>query len=490
MTVSGLGKMTEISLLSFAVAATEADLDPVKSMLDRHRYEFGFIPKAAISEAINKGWLLVAKTDQVIGLIRFRHRVDKTTVIYEVVVDPSFRRRGVGKTLVWGLVKNARECGQLEVRAKCPVDLAANEFYPALGFELAGVENGKRRKLNVWRMTLKKDHSRFVCALSVTPRDLRRLVKEVRNQTLPATVLENVLISPLFSRPETIKIVGGLKAEGIIRNVYFDSGGYQVQKGVVGYNALYEALLAFYRENRWADYYVLPDYPPTSLDSSEVVQQKVRLTIEGGRKFYWGLPSELKGKAIAVVQGRTMDQVLHCIENYRQTGIRQLGFGSFGTRGTDSGINVLDDRSVESITVIRRYWPGVYLHAFGVGNPPTAYVLSLLGVTSFDSSGWIKAAGYGNIYFPFSRAYNVSFRRIEKGNGALTEEAFLQLKHVTGHECDFCKDFYSLSTRRDNRFLHNLVCMMETVNGDHKPSLANDVILQWAPNYAKFLNVR
>lgn len=470
--------------------ATEAEIESVKDLLDRHRYEFGFIPKAAISEAIEKGWLLIAKTHRLAGFIRYRPRRDKVTVIYEIVVDQTFRNLGVGRALIQQLVERSRELDQLEIRAKCPVDLAANQFYSALGFELVGTEKGKKRDLNVWKLKLSGTTSRFVCALSINRRDLRKLVAELKNQTLPGKVFDNVLISPLFSNPDTVSIVRRLKDEGIIRNLYFDSGGYQVQKGIVSYHELCEELFNFYLNNRWADYYVLPDYPPTSLDVPEVVQQKVRFTVNGSRKFYWDLPSDIGEKTIAVVQGRSLDQVLYCVETYKQIGIQQIGFGSFGTRGADLGINVLDDRSVESIVAIRRYWPDVYLHAFGVGNPPTAYVLSLLGVTSFDSSGWIKAAGYGNIYFPYSRAYNVSFKRIEKGNGALTEDAFMQLKRVTGHWCRFCEDFYTISTKRDNRLLHNLICMMETVSGNHSPCLADGVIMQWAPNYKKFLNMK
>ncbi|HHW40225.1 MAG TPA: hypothetical protein GXX19_03600 [Syntrophomonadaceae bacterium] len=121
---------------------------------------------------------------------------------------------------------------------------------------------------------------RFVCTLSIAPRDLRLLLQKLMDQDVDLKPFESVLISPLFSRPETIRLLRKLKEDGTIKNLYFDSGGYQVQKGIIGYHALYNQLLCFYRKNNWADYYILPDYPPTSLDSPEEIQQKVRLTVE------------------------------------------------------------------------------------------------------------------------------------------------------------------------------------------------------------------
>ncbi|HHW40993.1 MAG TPA: hypothetical protein GXX19_07580 [Syntrophomonadaceae bacterium] len=200
----------------------------------------------------------------------------------------------------------------------------------------------------------------------------------------------------------------------------------------------------------------------------------------------------MRDKTIGVIHGRSLDEIHYCLVNYKRLGIKQLGFGSFGTRGSDSSINILDKRSLESIAFIRCLYPEIRLHIFGVGNPPTAYILSTTGVTSFDSSGWIKAAAYGNIYFPFTRAYNVSFRRLEKGKGTLSEDAFLQLKDLTCHECPFCRDFREISKSRDKRVLHNLLSMVETVEALNRVNIqpeARNIILQWSPNYTKLLNI-
>ncbi len=328
---------------------------------------------------------------------------------------------------------------------------------------------------------------KFVCALGITPRDLRMILRNLQETGETRNPFENVLITPLFTNPGTLRLIRELKEQGIVKSVYFDSGGYQIQKGNINYYSLYNRLLDFYIRNRWADYYVLPDVPPVSLDSPEEVRAKVRLTVEGTRRFFWELPSELQRKVICVVQGRDLDQIHYCLLNYERMGIRQIGFGSFATRGVDSSINILDEVSINNLIFMQRRYPFFKIHAFGVGNPPTAYVLRRVGISSFDSSGWIKAAGYGNIYFPFTRAYNVSFRRIERGDGALNQERFLILKELTNHECPFCRDFYKLSRNRDYRLIHNVLCMVDTVNSIDNHHQADHIISDWSPTYSKFL---
>ncbi len=135
--------------------AEERDVIAVKEIADRHRVDFGFIPRVAFYEAVDKGWLLVAKVDGVVvGFVRFRHRRDKTTTLYEIAVANHIKRQGIGRALIYRLIEHARQHNQLDIKLKCPVNLPANHFYSALGFELVRVEKGKRRELNVWRLQL------------------------------------------------------------------------------------------------------------------------------------------------------------------------------------------------------------------------------------------------------------------------------------------------------------------------------------------------
>lgn len=115
--------------------ATLDDLDWVKTMADRHRREIGFVNRAALTAAIDRGELLVSEQ---CGFCHYRTRKDGVAVIYEIVSESG----GTGK----GLLREV----PLPVRLKCPVDLASNGFYRHMGGTLVAVEDGKRRRLNVW----------------------------------------------------------------------------------------------------------------------------------------------------------------------------------------------------------------------------------------------------------------------------------------------------------------------------------------------------
>ena len=61
-------------------------------------------------------------------------------------------RPGAGSEM---LAKLKTTPGALSLFARCPVDLAANDWYRRQGFELEGQETTKTgRQLNLWRLTL------------------------------------------------------------------------------------------------------------------------------------------------------------------------------------------------------------------------------------------------------------------------------------------------------------------------------------------------
>jgi len=152
--LSSLDAFTDPGAMAIA-PAIEGDVPSIKSMLDEHRAEFGFIPRMALVEGVAKGWVLVAKSyGTVLGFVRFRHRRDGITSLYEILVAPPVRRQGVGSRLILALVDNALRLGQHEVVLKCPVESYANDFYSVLGFQLGGVCSGKTRSLNIWRLRL------------------------------------------------------------------------------------------------------------------------------------------------------------------------------------------------------------------------------------------------------------------------------------------------------------------------------------------------
>jgi queuine/archaeosine tRNA-ribosyltransferase len=248
--------------------------------------------------------------------------------------------------------------------------------------------------------------------------------------------------------------------------IWFDSGGYFVQQGEIAYEGLYRRLLAYYRDNRWADVYVLPDYVPSSDLDDEEVEARVRATIAVARLFSADLPAEIRGRALPVVQGRTREQVLACVEAYYDLGYRTVGFGTFDTSGAGKDINLLTRRALGNLRflleVTRRF--GLEVHAFGIGTPALIPTLHDLGVASFDSSCWIRTAGFGNVLLPFLGRRNVSHGMLkEVGGAAYTADTFARMKVVTGHDCPFCRSFERLQRDRLHQALHNLLVIRDTV---------------------------
>lgn len=133
--------------------ATHADLDSVKSIADANRQSIGFVMRGALEEGVTRGWLLVAEQDgDVVGFAHYRHcvRLPHTT-LYELCVTKTHRGQGYGKSLITAIRQEAQHLGKC-IKLKTPVDLSANGFYAALGFQCVGTEQGKKRALNVWTL--------------------------------------------------------------------------------------------------------------------------------------------------------------------------------------------------------------------------------------------------------------------------------------------------------------------------------------------------
>lgn len=306
---------------------------------------------------------------------------------------------------------------------------------------------------------------RFLATLTLCPSDIRKICSFLAPGQVDTDPLRDILITPLFTPAESLKIVRGLKEQSR-STVMFDSGGYYVQVGKLTYQELYVPLLEYYKANPWADIYTLPDHVPTSQDSEEVVWQKVLDTAEYTALFFGELPCRLQSRALAVVQGHTREQVDHCLGTYLRLGIPYIGFGSFGTIGKNSGINIATNDAVELAKYVAdvAHKNGRKVHFFGLGAPALTAMIYGAGADSFDSSTWIKAAGFGQIYLPFTRGYNISHRngnsRLQKG---IQPEEFKILKMLTRHSCPFCASVDELQRHKMYRALHNLIAIRESI---------------------------
>jgi N-acetylglutamate synthase-like GNAT family acetyltransferase len=132
--------------------AKREDIDAIKQLADGHRHELGFVRRPALLEAISQAEVVVAQNGEgIIGFMEYHHRRDEQTTLYNIVVQPIYRKSGIGRKLLQSLETEVRANGKSFILLKCPQDLPANTFYERLGYECVDVEMGKSRRLNIWR---------------------------------------------------------------------------------------------------------------------------------------------------------------------------------------------------------------------------------------------------------------------------------------------------------------------------------------------------
>lgn len=133
-----------------------SDISDVKRIADANRDELSFLTKAKFEELAEQQRCFVAEhNNHVLGFITFRHRkTDLQTTLSEICVEESQRNKGIGRLLVYALLEDCRQKAREFIQLKCPEELDANKFYEHLGFKLAHIEQGKSRRLKVWRLYL------------------------------------------------------------------------------------------------------------------------------------------------------------------------------------------------------------------------------------------------------------------------------------------------------------------------------------------------
>lgn len=307
---------------------------------------------------------------------------------------------------------------------------------------------------------------KFIASMTIYASAIRKIRARIERADAGIDPLRNVLITPLFINDESVGMTREIVEEHKSRSVFFDSGGYYVQSGKIKYHELYMPLLKIYRNNRWASVYILPDHVPTSTDTDETVDTKVQETIQTSEMFFREMPDELKNRAMPVVHGRTQKQIDTCLKAYIRLGVRYIGFGSFGTMGKDNSVNIATQKAVELAKYVIQvaHSNGIKVHLFGLGVPALVAMIKGIGADSFDSSAWLKAAGFGQVFLPFMRAYNIShgsvISELQKG---ITLEQFTEYQHLTGHKCYYCESPACLQEHKLNRAVHNLIVIAETV---------------------------
>ena len=456
-------------------AARLGDIDRIKAIADENRAELGFHTRESFAEGIEKAEILVAVNDgDVAGFLRFHHTQAGHTTLREVATARSFRGRGIGRRLVLALVEGARDAGSGCIRLSCPVELPANHFYQYLGFRRSHRRSkaGKSRPLYQWELPFVTARPiTFVASLTNAANDLRNLIPLWEKEGQGPRPFDHCIVTPLFVEPRTLNYVRHMHDKWGV-SVWFDSGGFFVQQGKIRYEDLFARLLEFYLAHDWATTYVLPDYVPTSQNSPSEVEERVRVTAAEGAKFQKRLPDHLRSRTLGVLQGHNTPHLRLCLRAYAAAGVSHLGFGSFDTGGINGEINLMTQDATLRLDAVRELLgeasdagnlrSEIGLHLFGVGSPNLVSRFAQYGASSFDSSGWMRTAGYGNVYLPFKSRRNVTHGASSVTCGVgLSASEFYRLAEETGHSCPFCGDYRRLQTNRYVRMWHNAIVFSE-----------------------------
>ncbi|GHO61266.1 hypothetical protein KSC_001580 [Ktedonobacter sp. SOSP1-52] len=306
----------------------------------------------------------------------------------------------------------------------------------------------------------------FFASMTAAPSDFRKIEALLKDAKPKHDPLAHILTTPLFMSKEALGFVRRFQEERP-SEVCFDSAGYYVQMGKIGYHELYMKLLNCYRMHRWADRYVLPDNVPLSSDSHKQVEEKVRETVHYSCLFFQEMPDELKERAMPVVHGRTRSQIEYCLEHYLKLGVKWVGFGSFGTAGKNNEANMATASAVENARLVAQIAAhyGVKTHLFGIGAPALVGMIYSTGAAAFDSASWFKAAGFGQVHLPLMRSYNITYQNssseLQQG---ITWEDFTRFKHITNHSCTYCQEYHILAGHKMHRVIHNLLAVNESVD--------------------------
>jgi hypothetical protein len=135
-------------------------------------------------------------------------------------------------------------------------------------------------------------------------------------------------------------------------------------------------------------------------------------------------------------------------------------------------INLFTAQASRRLEMLRDLLAGPYLcgeadappsfHLFGVSSPALLSDFRRFLATSFDSSGWLRTAGYGNVYLPFRSRRNVTHGASALSCGlGLSAAAFYAACADTGHACPFCRDFERIRKDRYARMWHNALVFRE-----------------------------
>jgi len=133
--------------------ACDEDVPLLARLASASKKELGFILYPQYFEAIKHESLITAwEEEKLVGFVLFHHRRDEQTTLSYLCVDQNTRRKGIGNMLVARTVLAAHQAGKHCVSLKAIETIDANKFYRAQGFVLSATVQGKKSRMNVWKL--------------------------------------------------------------------------------------------------------------------------------------------------------------------------------------------------------------------------------------------------------------------------------------------------------------------------------------------------
>ena len=312
---------------------------------------------------------------------------------------------------------------------------------------------------------------------------------------------ENVMVTPVAAEEKFLEYLGELKEKRIVKNVIFDSGGFQVKTGrkIKGkrltFTDLFELNNALYEKYDFADWVILPDAPPIAADPEPVYVEKCKQTIKVSSEFFNQLPDRFKEKSIPCFHMKNIKYFDLFYEGHYPI-FNQTKYVACATHVCkhDKSQN-LDSFLVIDYLNKELKKENIKLHLLGVGSPSTTYILNYIDLYSADSSiADMEAIRFG-IIFPFKNNISVGDRK----KNSITQEDLERLKETTGHRCVFCEDLEKLRSSgpdgtKSYRLLHNQTVCIEMA--EKYPHLGIETFFEKVTNkrirkvFTDFLSIR
>ena len=314
----------------------------------------------------------------------------------------------------------------------------------------------------------------------------------------------NLLLTPVYfgKRTELFGVLKDLKDRGVVDNIMFDSGGFQVltgalkSKGVENLDDLQKLNEKLYNEYDWADIYIMPDHPPNKLDvHHKEYKEKIDNTIEASLKFFDVLKPEVQGKVAPVFHPQKDTDIDYIYQAYKPI-LDKSGFASYSASALTlpGSPRQLRGDVLIMLNELRKYLEqkNIDLHCLGISSPPAVFMLHHMKIKTFDASTPIIGAGLGKIFFPYHGGVSCSlFRENEPDN--LTAETLIEFREKTGHRCPFCEDISKLKreSKTDDipgylyRRMHNF-CVQDELNWLYN-DFNFDMLEKFAPSQYKDL---